>query len=170
MPGGRFGSWKESVIKTTDIWFTGGFTYYLPPDTKGIDRARREQEFNYLFGTQVTPEVLWNLQPWSWLVDWNLNIGTNIANAERLSADGLVMKYGYLMATTTIDHSVTVSNIRLNDGTSRPCTTIFRTQRKQRIKASPFGFSLVPGSFSARQWAILGALGYTKSPQSLKTL
>jgi hypothetical protein len=169
-PGGRFGSWKESVVQTTDIWFRGAFTYYLPPDTKGVDIARREQEFNYLFGTRVTPEVLWNLQPWSWFIDWNVNIGQNIANAERLSSDGLVMKYGYLMCTQTIDHTVTVGNVRLNDGTSRPCTTIFRIQRKQRVKASPFGFSLNPSSFSARQWAILGSLGYTKAPQSLKTL
>jgi hypothetical protein len=169
--GNRYGVRRESVVRTVRIWFDGGFTYYLQPGNNLIgDVGRFEQNVNYLFGTRVTPEVLWNLQPWSWLVDWNLNIGTNIANAERLSSDGLVMKYGYLMCETTIDHSIVIESVPIKGTYQGPFTTIFRTTRKQRVKASPFGFSTVPGSFSARQWSILGALGYTKSPQSLKTV
>jgi hypothetical protein len=169
--GNRYGVRRESVVRTVRIWFDGGFTYYLQPDVSLVsDLDRREQQINYLLGTRVTPEVLWNLQPWSWLVDWNLNIGTNIANAERLASDGLVMKYGYLMCETTIDHSIVIENVPIKGTYQGPFTTLFRTTRRQRVKASPFGFSIVPGSFSARQWSILGALGYTKSPQSLKTV
>lgn len=169
--GNRYGVRRESVVRTVRIWFDGAFTYYLQPGQNLVaDLDRREQQINFLLGTRVTPEVLWNLQPWSWLVDWNLNIGTNIANAERLASDGLVMKYGYLMCETTIDHSIVIESVPIKGTYQGPFTTIFRTTRRQRVKASPFGFSTVPGSFSARQWSILGALGYTKSPQSLKTL
>lgn len=169
--GNRYGIQTESVVRTQRIWFKGAFTYYLQQGQSIVDDvARREQEINYLFGIRVTPEVLWNLQPWSWLVDWNVNIGTNIANAERLSSDGLVLKYGYLMCETTIDHAIVLNGVAYKGPYSGPFTTIFRTTRRQRVKASPFGFSLVPGAFSARQWAILGALGYTRSPESLKTL
>lgn len=169
--GDRYGVQSESVVRTIRIWFEGAFTYYLQPDLKLVDKvARREQEINYLFGTRVTPEVLWNLQPWSWLADWNVNIGTNIANAERLSSDGLVMKYGYLMCETTIDHAIVLNGVPFKGGYTGPFTTIFRTTRKQRVKASPFGFSTTPEHFTLRQWSILGALGFTKSAQSLKTL
>jgi hypothetical protein len=169
--GDRYGVLTESVVKTTNIWFSGAFTYYLQPGNSLIDDLkRREQEINYLFGTRVDPEVLWNLAPWSWLSDWNVNIGTNIANAERLSQDGLVMKYGYLMATTVIDHSVVVDGVPFKGHYTGPFTTIFRTTRKQRVKATPFGFSIVPGSFTDRQWSILASLGYTKGPRALKTV
>lgn len=151
-----------------EIWFSGAFTYFLDPGSTLIGKFERyEQEANHLLGLRITPEVLWNLMPWSWLVDWFVDVSSALAAAELLSEDGLVMQYGYMMRKTT--RSVTSSMPVTFLGDSAP-TTLFLSHtaiRKERFRATPFGFGLNPNSFTARQWAILGALGLTKAPNSL---
>jgi hypothetical protein len=169
---GNSASGKHFLTTTTTrrVWFSGAFTYYLDPGGSAYAEMKRtEQQINKLYGLRITPEVAWNLMPWSWLSDWNMNIGTNIANATALASDGLVYKYGYLMCETTVDYHSVVRTPGLKSGGFSTFNTIYRTVRKERVKASPFGFSLVPGSFTARQWTILGALGYTKAPGVLNT-
>lgn len=165
----RTGMTLRSKTTTRRIWFSGAFTYFLQQRGSLFDDAERiSQEANKLLGYRLTPEVLWNLTPWSWLSDWNVNIGQNIANATALTSDGLVMKYGYLMCETTVDYSHTTYGLATKGGYNGPFTTTLRTVRKERVKASPFGFSIVPGAFTARQWWILGSLGFTKSPGVLR--
>lgn len=163
--GSRSGVQTSWLTTTRKTWFSGAYTYYFKSAQGTLDSLRRmEQEMNLLLGTRVNAETLWNLAPWSWLADWNANIGTNISNATYLSDDGLVMKYGYLMSTITVDRTVSITGPSLKGESPEPFVTIFRSQRKERVKASPFGFASPPGSYSARQWAILGALGYTHAP------
>jgi hypothetical protein len=163
--GSRSGVQTSWLTTTRKTWFSGAYTYYFESAKGTLASLRRmEQELNLLLGSRLTAETLWNLAPWSWLADWNANLGTNISNATYLSDDGLVMKYGYLMSTITVDRTVQITGPALKGQPSEPFVTIFRSQRKERVKASPFGFSSVPGSYSARQWAILGALGYTHAP------
>jgi hypothetical protein len=158
----------ESVITRRRVWFSGAYTYHIQSGGSILDGLHRfEERTNKLFGLRITPEVLWNLAPWSWLSDWNVNIGANIANASALASDGLVLRYGYIMVETTIDHACTVRNPVLRNGQRGPWTTTFRTIRKERFRAQPFGFGSDPASYTTRQWAILGALGMTKSPNSL---
>jgi len=167
--GTRGGTTLRSTTTTRRTWFSGAFTYFLQDRGSIFDDAERiSQQANILLGYRLTPEVLWNLAPWSWLSDWNVNIGQNIANASALASDGLVMQYGYLMSETTVEYTHVTSGPVLTNGQRGPWTTIYRTTRKERVKASPFGFSTVPGSFTARQWSILGSLGLTKSPGVLK--
>jgi hypothetical protein len=163
--GSRSGNQTSWLTTTRKTWFSGAYTYYFKSAQGTLKNLSRwEQELNLLVGSRLTAETLWNLAPWSWLADWNANIGTNISNATYLSDDGLVMKYGYLMSTITVDRTVQITGPSLKGKSAEPFVTIFRSQRKERVKASPFGFSSVPGSYSARQWAILGALGFTHAP------
>lgn len=164
----RTGPLLESTATSRRIWFSGAYTYHLQSGGSILDQLKGyEQRVNRLFGTRVTPEVIWNLAPWSWLVDWNVNLGQNIANASALASDGLVLRYGYIMVETTIDHSCTILGPSTLSGQSGPWTTTFRTIRKERFRAQPFGFGSNPASYTNRQWAILGALGMTKAPTSL---
>lgn len=163
------GTVTETLITRQRIWFNGAYTYYLQPDGSIFqDAASFEQKANLLLGTRITPEVLWNLTPWSWLLDWNWNIGQNISNATALSSDGLVLRYGYLMVHTVQEHTATIVGPRLKTGGfSGPFTTTWRTETKQRLKAPPYGFGSDPASYTDRQWTILGALGLTKAPGKL---
>ena len=171
--GGRDrGKNSEVISVTTQIWFKGAYTYHLPIPQSWVDNLiRHGTEANKILGTELTPEVLWNLQPWSWLVDWKLNISGLLHNADALSKDSLVMRYGYLMVKQTTERTLTIDNVKSyepqsagHDHIDGPVSTKWTTVRKRRIKATPYGFGLNPNSFSDRQWAILGALGLAKSP------
>lgn len=165
----RSGTQLRSVVRSQRIWFSGAYTYYLPTGVNlWEDISLMERRYQLLLGLEFSPEALWNLTPWSWLSDWTNNIGQNIANATSFGSDNLVMKYGYLMVTTTADHSIVLNGPTIKrTGFKGPYNTTFRVTRKQRFKATPYGFGLNPGTFSPRQWAILAALGFTKGDRVL---
>lgn len=174
-PAGKYSSFA-AVRRVTrrQVWFSGAYKYLLPslPETSKdngdgglIDRIKiLESRCNQLLGTRVNADVAWELLPWSWLVDWHVNLGTMISNAEALSSDGLVLKYGYIMCRTTIETTATSYGPVLPNGYKGPYTTTWKTDSKTRYRANPYGFSLNPSSYTARQWAILGSLGLTKAP------
>ena len=154
-------------IQSRDIWFSGAFQYYLNPGDGVLDRLDRYNALaDRLLGTQLNPSVLWELAPWSWLVDWWMDIGETLANASAFSANGLVMKYGYLMCHTREFNRFTIpSGVTFNYGIKTgPIYSLWGRETKERRKATPYGFGIDPGSFSPFQWSILGALGLTRAP------
>lgn len=143
------------------IWFSGCFTYYLAP--RGTSERSR-QIANKLYGTRLTPKVLWDLTPWSWAIDWVTNLGDNIHNISAFMNDGLVMPYGYVMEESIHTHTYTHTGTRYKSyDVPHVMSQTFACKTKQRVKATPFGFGLDVGSFSSRQWAILAALGLSRS-------
>ncbi len=166
-----FGEITETVAHKQRVWFSGAYSYYLPMGNDTMSQVKRaSQKARHLLSLELNAEVLWNLTPWSWLADWNGNIGTNIHNANRLSSDGLVIRYGYLMCESTTDHTFTLRGPVTNEGISGPFTVTFRSTRKERVKAPPYGFGSNPANYTARQWAILAALGLTKADKVLRAV
>jgi hypothetical protein len=166
----------RTIVTTSKVetWFSGCFTYYLPPfDPNGTNRERNLQIANKLFGVRVTPKVLWDLTPWTWAADWIANTGDVLHNISAFQQDGLVMRWGYVMRKHTITRDVGLSSVRMtwiNGQTNWRIPylqQVFVTTTKSRRKATPYGFGLNPDSFSNRQWAILTALGLSKSGRSL---
>jgi len=157
---------KRTISRTSkrERWFEGVFTYYLPPQKRGQTNIQRnEQLLNYLYGTRVTPEVLWDLSPWTWAADWFANTGDVLHNIGAFAADGLVMPWAYIMErTTAITDVVTVQPFRQGYGTKTLRQT-FTTTAKARYKASPYGFGITDSSLNPRQWAIMAALGISRS-------
>lgn len=163
-----------SVSCSQDRWFSGAFTYYVPEAGQGFfqDLSRFETLGQKLLGYRFTPETLWELAPWSWLIDWLLGIQNNISVATRFQNDGLVLHYGYLMVRDRITVS-TLCDIVYHEGPSalnrrKPAYMRTTYDRKRRVKSTPFGFGLNPSSFTTRQWAILASLGMTKAPGKLR--
>jgi len=166
---GQSGQFTETTSTSQRIWFSGAYTYFLNEDDSFLGRLERySQEANKLLGTRITPEVLWQLAPWSWLADWNANIGVNISNATAFQNDNLVLKYGYLMRETRTDHTYTVVIPESSDYGPR-CVAALSYQQvlKERVKSTPYGFGLNSSQFTDKQWSILGALGMTRAPKSL---
>jgi len=168
---------NRAIFSTTrterSVWFSGCFAYSIPVGDSILNQLERFNTYaNVLLGTRITPEVLWELAPWSWLVDWRFAIGSALSTATRLSEDGLVIRYGYLMAHTRVTTTISTPVARWVTGNLRgsvPATFVqLRKERKERIRATPYGFGLNTNDFSDVQWAILAALGMTRAPRALR--
>jgi len=155
------GSYPGTVTNTyvSEIWFSGAYTYLAPEDQTSNYIVAKAGEVDHLLGINLTPADLWDLTPWSWLADWRYNIGTNLKNLSAFQEDNLVIKYGYLMAKQTFTTEVTLDAPLYEVAPHYTWTSV----RKERIKASPYGFGKNPESFSDTQWAILAALGLSKA-------
>jgi hypothetical protein len=153
------GGYVVSVERQTDVWFSGAFRYWIPGKPDSWEWKIRA--ISQLFGLQPSPSLLWELTPWSWLIDWCSDAGDAIANMSSIMFDNLCAKYAYVMA-----HTVQKAVYRgwqfchpVGSITGEWSATL---DRKVRLGASPFGFGLTSSSFSGRQWSILGALGLTR--------
>jgi hypothetical protein len=157
---------KLSLLETS-YWFAGAFTYYVDKgDSAFGSMVRYEQLANRLLGTRITPDVLWELTPWSWLADWVGNLGSIISNATLLSQDGLVMRYGYLMRRTSAIDTYTPMHADFRIGMFGHTSAQLSVIQKERARATPFGFGINADQFTGRQWAILAALGLSRGGRS----
>jgi len=154
----------KSVVKQTDTWFSGAFSYGIPLNSTSREgTATLAAKADKLFGISLTPDVLWELAPWSWVVDWFSNVGDVLSNVSDALSQGLVMQYGYIMEHTT--HSVTYSvKDLLQGGKPIPLAPIrLVTESKTRVRANPFGFGVSWDGLSPYQLSILAALGISRS-------
>lgn len=139
-------------------WFSGAFRYWIP-DIKSAEWPERAKLA--LLGINPTPKLLWDVLPWSWLIDWFSSVGDVIDNMSTNAAENLVVLYGYSMGhKKTVDFAMAQSKLK-NVG------WVYATQTresyvKRRVKASPFGFDVNLPNLSDRQVAILSALGLSK--------
>lgn len=160
-PNGRL---KRVRTISRQFTFSGAFTYYYNDGQTVFDKlVRAEQASNKLFGVRVSPELIWELAPWSWAADWVSNTGDVLHNLSAFSRDGLVMVYGYMMCHEIISDQYTLSGVKLRGLSDRTLIQTFTSEVKRRIRATPYGFGLDPASFSSRQWAILAALGISRA-------
>jgi len=161
-------------LKTTERrqWFEGEFTNFF---RLGFDPSSFLDRLDQLINVKMTPSVLWELAPWSWLVDWHLRIGDSIRAQELVANDLLVMHYGYAMEHTVLSELTTIdlsSNARTNPGSTSyvfwpdlpdSMSYVNRSEYKRRIRANPYGFRTGGTSgLSVGQLGILGALGLTR--------
>jgi len=163
-------SHRGNVVRKVETfrerWFSGAFTYHLPSDSDSrLAIGRAAQEAEKLLGSPLSPETLWNLTPWSWAIDWFTNTGDYLHNLNAFAANGLVMRYGYMMEHTIVKHTYShVGPSGINgklDMTVPPLVLV--TETKKRIQANPFGFGVDWNGLSAFQLSIAAALGLSRS-------
>lgn len=157
----------DEVKITTRTWFSGCFTYHLDLGNSLRERiSRQAAEARKLYGLELTPEVVWNLAPWSWAADWEGSIGDVLHNVSRFSQDGLVMRYGYIMQEKTARHTINLQRGGpKTDRDNGPLSMSVTSQSKTRLRATPFGFGFDMTALTGRQSAILGALGIARGPR-----
>jgi hypothetical protein len=161
-----YSTYQGKLTKTTETiqrtWFSGAFTYYVSPGLHESKMAKYEAQMNILYGTRLTPKLLWELAPWTWLSDWFIDIGSLINNLQSLVLDGSVMWYGYVMSNQVITDTYSLGGYVLKGAPSPTLTQSFSSECKQRVRATPFGFGASPNSFNMKQWSILAALGISR--------
>jgi hypothetical protein len=156
------------VVKTSEVlirqWFSGAFTYYVPPADSLRNRiARRVIQARKLLGLSLTPDTLWNLAPWSWMVDWFSDTGDILSNWTDWAIDNQVLVYGYVM-----DHRVHKDTYTFQGPNGfifdrvMPPALIRTIEVKNRIQATPYGFGVDLSSLTGRQQTILAALGLNR--------
>lgn len=152
----------RTVKNTTKRWFSGSFTYTSGSNTDLKKCLGIGAEADKLFGLSLTPDIVWELTPWSWAIDWFTNTGDVISNATSFALAGLVMKYGYVMEETTseITYSMPVSAVKGVRAAPPPAKVIIITKRRR--PANPFGFGITWEGLSPTQLAITAALGITR--------
>lgn len=147
------GAWhKTCVAKTTkQAWFSGQFVFSFtgkPPS--------REELSSRLRGLVLTPSVIYEALPWSWLIDWFSNAGDVLSNLSAEIVDSQVSRYAYVMKHTK--REVTWSG---TDGIwSAKVKRTFDTKVRQR--AHPFGLAVNVDALTPRQELILASLGSSK--------
>lgn len=145
----------------TSRWFSGSFTY-ANADASTIGKCLGlGTEADKLFGLTLTPDVLWELAPWSWALDWFSNTGDVIHNATSFGLAGLVMEYGYVMEETTTTDTYSMPATGLSGVSGPPPDAVVTSVTKRRREANPFGFGLTWEGLSPTQLAITAALGIT---------
>lgn len=143
-------------------WFSGSFKYYVPMGDDISSKLQRHVSYaNKVLGLRLTPEVVWNLAPWSWAADWFANTGDILKNISSLGRDGMVLRYGYMMNESMSAREVIA---RAPAGSPVPYASRFKEYNyvKQRLVANPYGFGVTFDSLSSKQKAIITALGLSK--------
>jgi hypothetical protein len=160
-PKGQVTRIEQTLVRR---WFSGAFTYYVPKDYSsddslgGVTRAVQD-----VYGLAITPDLLWNLAPWSWAVDWFSSAGAVASNISDAARFGLVLRYGYVMEHTLRQRIWTYSGRSSLYSSAVPSPFILVDETKVRRKATPFGFGLTWDGLSPLQVAIAAALGITRS-------
>lgn len=153
---------KTSVETKFDAWYEAKYRYWIPELRKpGIPLS----VLNQMYGMRVSPALIWELIPWSWLIDWFADIGRILQAADERQFGQLVSKDGYLMGHLTRRFK-TEANFHISsssDSAHSYCTTYSMIDRKERIQSTPYGFGVHFTDLSPWKVSILAALGVSKS-------
>jgi hypothetical protein len=163
---GTFVTSTLSVETSERVWASGAFKFYAPE----FDSSNRSSEGTYgdvmrlvhYYGLRVSPTVVWELTPWTWLVDWFSNAQGVIDNVTASVFDRLLSKYAYVMRSSHRE-AVNDSILHLRNGDVQ-CSWRQVIDIKDRAVAHPYGFNLdgTLADLSARQLAILSAIGLSR--------
>jgi hypothetical protein len=117
----------------------------------------------------LTPSVVYNIIPWTWLIDYFTNLGDVFDAISSGVEERFIADYFYVMREVSYtDYHQCSFDVYTNwtaSSTERiDCTWETTVTQKHRTVASPFGFGLTDDSLSPLQLGILGALGLSRLP------
>lgn len=122
-----------------------------------------------IVGGGLTTSVMYELMPWSWMIDWHLDIG-GLLNYQQSVADyGTVARRAGFVIEDDLKATLERRPAPLYIGSQNEITGTSIASVRERIQhrraGSPYSmdFGWNYGSF---QWSILGALGLTKAPRT----
>jgi hypothetical protein len=155
--------WTSLTGAQDKWWASARYRYWLPDGPRDIIWQRKL--LNRLYGGQVSPSVLYNMIPWTWLIDWFTNLGDVIDNLDAGVADRLGADYHYVMRKRTWYQEFHVDAIfKSRNGPDIPVTAHATTTAyvKTRVAGGPFDLRWQTEGLSPRQLGILGAMGISK--------
>lgn len=143
----------KTVHSFTNVWFSGTYSYLYKPSANPV--KNQLDRLRHVYGIDPSISTAWELMPYSWLIDWQTNVGEVLENVSLFAKDGLAMRWGYVMC----------HQIELVTYSFAPYGSIsLLTENKIRRPGNPFGFASTYDGYTNRQKAILAALGMVKGP------
>jgi hypothetical protein len=119
-----------------------------------------------LLGLELTPAVLWELAPWTWLLDWVSNLGSLASNISLLDWSNVLLDYAYLTFVVKTTSQITWKGptqwSSLASVSHGYISQSYTSEEKIREQASPYGFSVSWDGLSPFQLSILAALGMSR--------
>jgi len=161
---------QRFTVAREDYHFSSKYTGLAKASRRANSFSDQAMDVSKRLGLVDDPELIWDLTPYSWLVDWFTTMGESMHNARTYApvSGKYTVDYAYL----TTKHLVTVDGYLLrhtgygSDVKSHSLTSSHSNLTcisKWRSRATPFGFGTQLGSLSAGQFAILVALGLAKT-------
>ncbi len=156
--------YRDTTWYNDRIWATAQFKYFLPEVPPGVELKdvvkRSLQGFHSIRADQLYAAI-----PWSWLVDWCLNVGTLLQNMDPGVADRIAARRFYMMRemeTVKIRHARGIFR-GYGGGPNVPveASVWSRYLHQTRRIGLPF-YPGNPNNLSGMQTAILGALGASR--------
>lgn len=165
--GGGRTSYSLTTTRETKVWYAAKYRYYIPDVTSSQWNRRAKLA---LFGALPTPELVWELTPFSWLIDWAVNMEDVMSNMSTNAVDNLVQLYSFIMRTVTTT-TTAVANTNWGPITTvvKPGNAAFISEKTQIVKTrtgggSPYALNAVAGTgLSLYQSGVLAALGISLS-------
>jgi len=157
--GVRSGKSDAYVQISQIVKFSARYKYYIPellPNGKWpVALIAR------LYGLELSPRLVWDLIPYSWLVDWCFHLGNIIEAATPSKFGQLVTNGAYLTDQATYKYMF--SAIKRVGDTYGFGSWSCDIDRKQRfVSPSPYGFDIPFEGLSSWQLSILTALGFNR--------
>ena len=158
------------TVTERKVWAVGSFKYYRPEfdmslfDDSAFSDWANIQRLITFYGLRVNPSLVYKLTPWTWLADWFTGFGSYLERLNDFVEDGIVSRGLYVMETLRKVQTKT-STLNFYSG---PVTVNFQRNlllKQRKLADSPYGFNAPWKDLSPRQWAILGAIGISRSKQ-----
>lgn len=156
-------SFKES---TQDTWYSASYRMPVSDVDDWLEKCSDLfHTYDRLTGLGVDVEVIWDLIPFSFMVDWFANTGDFLKNRQVVSDYNIVCEYGYVMCHTRTTETVMGSGSFLQyPGGVNPSSKVSLsweslTEVKQRQRCDSFGFQTDFAKLNSFQWGALTALG-----------
>lgn len=91
------GLWNVTSVRTTKRWCTLYYTA-ITDNLPETDAETRRMANSILYGTKLDGSTLWNVMPWSWMIDWFSNFGEYIESQR--NTIGAKLSKSIVMETT----------------------------------------------------------------------
>lgn len=155
----QYVSWRSTE---ETVWYASKYQYYIP-DVSSSQWNRKARLA--LFGALPTPALVWELIPFSWLIDWAVNVEDVVSNMSANAVDNLTCRYAYVMRTITNTQYAQVNTNWGWRGTERPGSLFMTSTVKQTIKTrasggSPYALNINGSPLTGYQAGVAAALGY----------
>jgi hypothetical protein len=160
---GRRAYWQQTLHFKKKVYAEGSFKYYRPEFDEALpgyhSQMMRLRRITTLYGARVSPSAVYNVTPWTWLIDYFANVGDGVDIITDMALDSIVARYIYLMYH--YERSVTLKQV-INFKSGPVAMTWNRkiSTKLRREADTPYGFGL-SGALSPRQMIVIAALGLT---------
>jgi hypothetical protein len=144
-------TWDTRLIETRKVWFTANAKLLTP--LPAADRLQGLSQ-DLVLGLRISPATFWNMIPWSWLIDYFVNVGTFMeAQQGQVKTSCTRMN---IMADSKISNEL--HNARPNASQTHSGGLMYSTQRLRQIYSNPTPTLSFEPFLTNRELGNLGAL------------